>query len=131
MSKNIPHLDDTYPPALAYETLDKPYTLTVHDVEFRTFYSQFTKKEEDKYVLSFKNAKSVLICSPAIAKRVGDVLGRDPNQWKGQRITLFQGVAKNGKRCIDARAPEVHDSEDTTTLDQAALDQEYEEVFGE
>jgi hypothetical protein len=92
-------------------------------------FNQRTQKAEDKYVISFLRAKSRLACSKAVARSVAEVLGSDPNDWRGKSLTLYQGDF-NGRPCIRAMA-NVERAEPANDGGPPQSGRDYEEVFDE
>lgn len=70
----------------------KRYVMTVSKVEFDTFVSRQSKKEEAQLVLHFRGAKRKLGLSAVNAHRMVAMYGKNwENDWVGQKVVLHIG----------------------------------------
>lgn len=63
-------------------------TVTIKSVEPKEFDGKDGKRQR-KLVISFHNAKKMLVCNKINAQRIAVLHGKDYTQWPGKQITLF------------------------------------------
>ena len=61
--------------------------LTVAKIEKASL--QTTKGAEDKWVVSFREVKKLLVLNKTNARTMADVLGTKAETWTGKRVTLY------------------------------------------
>lgn len=88
----------------------KTFELEISRVAFEHMRSSFTNQDELKCVIYFEGARKGLVLNKTQAMAVTEIAGSERfEDWKGVRVRLRPGRAKNGKGTVCVGKPAVNE----------------------
>lgn len=82
----------------------KARNLTIRSASIGDVYNARIRHNEKKILVSFAEAKKVLVCNKTQAESIAEIAGDDYEQWTGVRLTLSPAKTDKGQDTITIKA---------------------------